>query len=118
FGEQAVDRRDGHVAADHVVVDEGEVAALEVVRNAGRAAHGNQLVGRLDGDGEAVFPQVVGITFAAAALRVFVEGYLFFGERVGTEGEIAGDTQHCGGQGGNNGLAHGFSLSVSWFGVR
>src|SRR3546814_316636 len=89
------------MAADHVAVDVCQMAALEVIGDAGLAAHRDEVVGRLDGHRIAVLPQIVGIAFAAAALRVLVQrrglgriGGLGLAERQEQQAEECDQSKH------------------------
>src|SRR6516164_5560559 len=64
------------MTADDIAADQGDVARLQVVRDAVFLAHDRKVVGRDRLHLEAVVAQVVRIPFAAAALRVLVEGHV------------------------------------------
>src|SRR5712691_7909421 len=65
---------DRHVAIDDVAVHEHRVAALKFFGNAGLAADLGEIIGGPHVDLEAVLAQIGGITFAARALWVLVQG--------------------------------------------
>ena len=72
FRYQFVDRGDRHMAADHVVIEERQVAALEVVWDTGLAAHYVQIMSRLYSDGKSISRKVFRILFAASTLWILV----------------------------------------------
>src|SRR5215467_2666375 len=62
------------MTADDIAADYGDVARLQVIRDAVFLAHHGQIVGRERLHLETIIAQVVGIRLAAAALRVLVKG--------------------------------------------
>src|SRR5947207_2663861 len=70
---QPVDDLDGDVPADDVAADQRDMARRKIIRDAVFLAHQGQIVGRDRSHLEPVITEVVGIPFAAAALRVLVK---------------------------------------------